>query len=71
MDLTRSRGFAGLGDIVIAGDEDQVAAELQRYADLGATDALVSRVGNTEERDRTLHLLGELSSGAASAPRSP
>lgn len=68
-------GFAGLGDIVIAGDEDEVAAELQRYADLGATDALVSRVGNTEVRDRTLRLLGELSpvisSGAASAPRSP
>jgi F420-dependent oxidoreductase-like protein len=64
-------GFAGLGDIVVAGDEDEVAAELQRYADLGATDALVSRVGNTEERNRTLHLLGKLSSGAASAPRSP
>jgi F420-dependent oxidoreductase-like protein len=64
-------GFAGPGDIVIAGDEDEVAAGLARYADLGATDALVSRVGDAEERDRTLRLLGELSRVPASAPRSP
>jgi F420-dependent oxidoreductase-like protein len=54
-------GFAGLADIVIAGDEDEVAAGLARYADLGATDALVSLVGDAEDRDRTLRLLGDLS----------
>jgi F420-dependent oxidoreductase-like protein len=64
-------GFAGLADIVVAGDEDEVAAALQRYADLGATDALVSLVGDAKDRDRTMRLLGELSRGQASAPRSP
>jgi hypothetical protein len=41
--------------------EDEVAAGLHRYAELGATDALVSPVGDAEEQKRTLELLGELS----------
>jgi F420-dependent oxidoreductase-like protein len=69
-------GFAGLADIVVAGDEDEVADALRRYADLGATDALVSLVGDAKDRDRTLRLLGDLSPSEvnpvpASAPRSP
>jgi F420-dependent oxidoreductase-like protein len=68
-------GFAGLADIVIAGDEDAVATGLQRYAGLGATDALVSLVGDRAEQERTLRLLGNLARpatpGPASAPRSP
>jgi F420-dependent oxidoreductase-like protein len=54
-------GFPDPGGIVIAGDEDEVAAGLRRYAELGATDALVSPVGDAEEQKRTLELLGELS----------
>jgi F420-dependent oxidoreductase-like protein len=54
-------GFADPGAIVIAGDEDTVAAGLHRYAALGATDALVSPVGDEKERHRTLELLGALS----------
>ena len=54
-------GFADPGAIVIAGDEDAVAAGLHRYAALGATDALVSPVGDEKERHRTLELLGALS----------
>lgn len=53
-------GFADGGDIVIAGTEDDVAAGLARYADLGVTDALVSLVGGAEERDRTRAVLGAL-----------
>jgi alkanesulfonate monooxygenase SsuD/methylene tetrahydromethanopterin reductase-like flavin-dependent oxidoreductase (luciferase family) len=55
-------GFADAGHMVIAGDEDEVAEGLRRYADLGATDALVSPIGDAEEQRRTLHLLGALSS---------
>jgi F420-dependent oxidoreductase-like protein len=64
-------GFASLADIVIAGDEDEVTTGLRRYAELGATDALVSLVGDAKDRARTLRLLGELSPVPASAPRSP
>jgi hypothetical protein len=38
-----------------------VADGLRRYAALGATDALVSPVGDEKERHRTLELLGALS----------
>jgi F420-dependent oxidoreductase-like protein len=54
-------GFADAGAVVIAGDEDEVADGLRRYAALGATDALVSPVGDEKERHRTLELLGALS----------
>ncbi|MDL5160100.1 TIGR03564 family F420-dependent LLM class oxidoreductase [Actinomycetospora termitidis] len=51
-------GFATPGDIAIAGDEDDVAAGIARYADAGATDLNVSLVGTPVERERTLAALG-------------
>lgn len=53
-------GFASPGEIVVAGDENAVAAGLRRYADAGATDLNVSLVGNADERARTLAALGRL-----------
>jgi F420-dependent oxidoreductase-like protein len=57
-------GFADPGAIVIAGDENEVADGLRRYAALGATDALVSPIGKEEERHRTLEVLGALATQA-------
>jgi F420-dependent oxidoreductase-like protein len=53
-------GFADPGAIVIAGDEDTVAAGLRGYADLGVTDALISPVGDEKERQRTVEVIGAL-----------
>lgn len=63
-------GFAGPGDIVVAGDEDAVADQLRRYADAGATEVNVSLVGTPAERERTLDLLGHLGHAAAQASAS-
>jgi hypothetical protein len=53
-------GFADAGAMVVAGDEAEVAAGLARYAALGATDVLVTPVGDADERWRTVRALGAL-----------
>jgi F420-dependent oxidoreductase-like protein len=53
-------GAAGAADVAIVGDEDSVATQLHRLVDIGATAFRVSVFGDTEERERTLALLGEL-----------
>jgi F420-dependent oxidoreductase-like protein len=61
-------GFDDGGAMVIAGDEDTVAAELSRYAGLGVTDALISLVGEPAARQRTLQLLGHLAADHPTVP---
>jgi F420-dependent oxidoreductase-like protein len=59
-------GVSGPADIVVMGDEESVAAQLQHILDVGATRLALTPVGSPEERRRTFDLLGEL---AAPDPR--
>ncbi|MCM3884052.1 TIGR03564 family F420-dependent LLM class oxidoreductase [Frankia sp. R82] len=55
-------GVAGPADLALIGDEETVAAGLQRYLDAGATDLRISPVAfrSADERIRTWRLAGEL-----------
>ena len=53
-------GAAGPADISIVGDEASVTAELERLADIGATDFIVIPTGNDADRRRTLDHLATL-----------
>ncbi|MEV1005641.1 TIGR03564 family F420-dependent LLM class oxidoreductase [Nonomuraea sp. NPDC050202] len=55
--LLELQGLAGLHETVIAGDEDTVARELTRFADAGATDLLISLLGDEHQQSRTLDLV--------------
>lgn len=48
------QGLSGLHETVIAGDERMVEKELTRFAEAGATDFLVSPVGDEHDQTRTL-----------------
>jgi F420-dependent oxidoreductase-like protein len=50
-------GAAGPADVMLAGDEDTVRAQLQAFAAAGATDFLASEFGSSEEQARTRALL--------------
>ncbi|MCE7003568.1 TIGR03564 family F420-dependent LLM class oxidoreductase [Kibdelosporangium philippinense] len=52
-------GVDNIGDTVIAGDENQVAQELRRFQDAGATEIIAVTVG---DHRRAVKLLGELTS---------
>ncbi|MFJ2960155.1 TIGR03564 family F420-dependent LLM class oxidoreductase [Streptomyces sp. NPDC087270] len=58
--LLDRQGQSNVAETIIAGDEDTIAAAIHAYADAGATDVLVSLVGNSAEKARTLNLAGEL-----------
>jgi F420-dependent oxidoreductase-like protein len=58
--LLDRQGQRNVAETVVAGDEDTVAAAIRAYADAGATDVLVSLVGDDAEKARTLKLAGEL-----------
>jgi F420-dependent oxidoreductase-like protein len=53
-------GADGPADVVVAGDEDAVAAQLRAIAEMGATDLATPLFGSPEERRRTLDLLSSL-----------
>lgn len=53
-------GSEGAGDIAITGDEDQIAVQLARLADAGATDLAATVYGTPEERARTLDALAAI-----------
>lgn len=54
-------GLEGPADLAIIGDEDTVAARIQRFAEAGVTDLAASEFGSTdEERARTRALLRSL-----------
>ena len=57
-------GARGPADVAILGDEDDVAASIERLAAAGATDFVASIVGTAEERARTFTLLSEMSRSA-------
>ncbi|RJO76860.1 TIGR03564 family F420-dependent LLM class oxidoreductase [Nocardia panacis] len=59
--LLDRQGQRNVAETVVAGDEETVAAAIDAYATAGATDLLVSLVGDAEEKARTLELAGELS----------
>lgn len=58
--LLDRQGQSNVAETIIAGDEDTVAAAIHAYADAGATDVLLSLVGDDTEQARTLTLAGEL-----------
>ncbi|WP_037306073.1 LLM class F420-dependent oxidoreductase [Amycolatopsis orientalis] len=60
-----AQGVDSAGDLVIAGDEETVAAEIRRYFDAGATEVVATQAGTrgTEERLRTWRVLGDLAQG--------
>jgi F420-dependent oxidoreductase-like protein len=58
--LLDRQGQSNVVETIVAGDEDTVAAAVRAYADAGATDVLVSLVGDDAEKARTLKLAGEL-----------
>jgi F420-dependent oxidoreductase-like protein len=58
--LLDRQGQRTVAETIVAGDESTVAAAVRAYADAGATDVLVSLVGNDAEKARTLKLAGEL-----------
>jgi hypothetical protein len=53
-------GAQSPADVAFIGDEDAVAASIQKLAAGGATDFVGAIVGNADERRRGLALLSEL-----------
>jgi len=53
-------GAAGPGNVAIVGDEKEVATQLERLADAGATDFAASAFGSADEVKHTFALLSEL-----------
>jgi F420-dependent oxidoreductase-like protein len=53
-------GADGPADVAVIGDEDQVATELRRLSDLGATELSLPVFGSKEERERTFAVLSAL-----------
>jgi 5,10-methylenetetrahydromethanopterin reductase len=53
-------GAGGPADVAVIGDEDHVAAQLQRLSGLGATELSLPVFGSKEERERTFALLSAL-----------
>ncbi|WP_067965762.1 TIGR03564 family F420-dependent LLM class oxidoreductase [Nocardiopsis trehalosi] len=51
------QGLASVGATVLAGDEEEVARGLRRYADAGTTEFMAIPMGSAEERERTTVLL--------------
>ncbi|MEV4320061.1 TIGR03564 family F420-dependent LLM class oxidoreductase [Actinocrispum sp. NPDC049592] len=55
-------GVTSVGDTAIVGPESVVVAEIQRLFDAGATGLLAVAIGSAEEQERTVSLLGSLTS---------
>ncbi len=53
-------GASSAADVALLGDEEAVAASIEKLAEVGATDFVASVVGTREERARTYSLLSEL-----------
>ena len=53
-------GAAGPGDVVVVGDEDAVAAQIQALAEAGVTDFVAVEIGRGQDRERTRSLLKTL-----------
>ncbi|GAA3983628.1 TIGR03564 family F420-dependent LLM class oxidoreductase [Actinomadura viridis] len=55
------QGLSNVHETIVAGDERAVTAEVRRFAEAGATDLLVTPLGDADVRARTIELLGSLS----------
>jgi len=64
--LLDEAGLEGPADVVIAGDEDEVARRLRALGDVGATEVVASPFGNRAVRQETLRVLGALARDGAS-----
>jgi F420-dependent oxidoreductase-like protein len=53
-------GVDTIGDMLVAGDEDEVAREILRHRDAGATEIVAILVGSEQDQRRTLTVLGEV-----------
>lgn len=60
-------GAGSPADVVIAGNEDQVAGHLKRFADAGATGFIAVPFGSPAQVTRTLTLLGDLNKTSPSS----
>lgn len=60
-------GVAGPQDVVVVGDEDSFARQLERLRDAGVTEFIAAPYGTAEEQDRTTKVLSALASQAAPA----
>jgi len=58
--LLDEAGLDGPADVVIAGDEDEVAGRIRALADVGATEVVASPFGSRAVRQATLRVLGAL-----------
>jgi len=58
-------GVQSATDLVVAGDETAVERDLRRLADTGVTEFIAAPVGDADQVDRTLSVLGGLTSRAA------
>jgi F420-dependent oxidoreductase-like protein len=58
-------GAHGPADVIVAGNEKQVAAHLTRFAEAGATEFIAVPFGPPAQITRTLTLLGDLNKGPA------
>jgi 5,10-methylenetetrahydromethanopterin reductase len=57
-------GAAGPGEVAIVGDEDEVAAQILAFADIGVTDFVAAEFARGEDRERTRTLLKTVIAGA-------
>ncbi|MFC5235237.1 LLM class flavin-dependent oxidoreductase [Pseudonocardia zijingensis] len=58
----RREGVAHAHELAVIGDEETVAAAIERYAEAGATEVSIAYtdIGTPEEQARTIALIGEL-----------
>jgi F420-dependent oxidoreductase-like protein len=61
-------GVDSVADICVFGDEQQVAAQLRRFADVGATEFAAHPVGDAAAVARTIDVLASIGAGAAKRP---
>ena len=61
-------GVSGAADLAIVGDEDAVGVQLQRYLDAGATDLVLSPLGEDRAELRALWRLAGEFDGALTRP---
>ncbi|TCK22141.1 TIGR03564 family F420-dependent LLM class oxidoreductase [Pseudonocardia endophytica] len=54
------QGAGGIEDMIVAGDEETVVAQVRRHADAGVTDLILFPTGSPAERERTVALFGGL-----------
>jgi F420-dependent oxidoreductase-like protein len=65
----RREGLAHAHELAVIGDEETVAAAIERYLDAGATEVSIAYtdIGTPEEQARTIGLLGRLNRSRAAA----